>query len=160
MDWIALLLKLAHIGLALTLAAGLIGRFVVLSRAAREDRVDRVAELTDLAGPFERLVVRSSIAILPVGMATAWAQGYPWLGLTTGWMLVTVIIYLGLTALVPTVFLPSGRRFESALADARGQGAVTPTLRAEFANPTVRLARNAELAGIAVIVALMVLKPF
>ena len=94
MEWIALLLKLAHIGLALTLVAGLIGRFVVLSRAAREDRVDRVAELTDLAGPFERLVVRSSLAILPVGMATAWAQGYEWLGLTTGWMLVTVVIYL------------------------------------------------------------------
>ena len=34
MEWIALLLKLAHIGLALTLVAGLIGRFVVLSRAA------------------------------------------------------------------------------------------------------------------------------
>lgn len=33
MDWPALLLKLAHVSLALTLAAGLIGRFVVLSRA-------------------------------------------------------------------------------------------------------------------------------
>jgi hypothetical protein len=98
--------------------------------------------------------------ILPAGLLTAWAQDYPWLGLTTGWMLVSLIIYIAASALVPTVFLPRGRAFEAALADARAAGSVTPALRDAFADPGVRAARAFEIGGIAVIVALMVLKPF
>ena len=75
MDWVALLLKLAHIGLAMGLVAGIFGRWIVLSRAAAEDRIDRAAELSELAGPFERLDIRSSMLIIPVGLATAWAEG-------------------------------------------------------------------------------------
>jgi len=159
-DGIAGLLKLAHVALAMAFAAGIVGRIVVLSRAARSDDVERAAELTELAGPFERTVIFSSMAVLPAGLATAWAQGYDWLGLTTGWMLASVAIYAALVALVPTIFVPRGRIFEAALAEARRDGAVTPALRTAFSDPAVRFARNAEVVGLAVIVALMVLKPF
>jgi uncharacterized membrane protein len=160
MDWPALLLKLAHVALAMVLVAGMLGRWLTLRRAERADDVETAARFAEAAHPFERMVVLSSMLILPAGLLTAWAQGYAWLGLTTGWMLVSTLIYVAASALVPTVFLPRGRAFEAALADARAGGSVTPALREAFADPAVRAARGFELGGIAVIVALMVLKPF
>ena len=160
MDWLASLLKLAHVALAMILVAGAVGRLLVLRRARAEARIERVVELTELAHPFDRMVVLSSMAILPAGLLTAWAQGYEWLGLTTGWMLVSTVIYLAATALVPTIFVPRGRAFEAALREALTAGQVTPELRTAFGDPAVAFARTAELVGVALIVALMVLKPF
>jgi hypothetical protein len=160
MDWVALLLKLSHIALAMALVAGLTGRWILLRRAAASDDVEESAGIATLAGPFERLVIASSMLVRPAGLATAWAQGYPWLGLTTGWMLLTVILVVPILVLVPTVFLPRGRAFEAAMADARGKGIVTPALRRAWADPAVAFARRYEVVSIAIIVALMVLKPF
>lgn len=154
------ILKLAHVGLAMLLVAGLVGRWVTLRRARQSDDVEATARFTEAAHPFERMVVTSSLLILPAGMLTASAQGYPWLGLTTGWMLASTLIYVAATLLVPTVFLPRGRAFEAALAEARSAGTVTPTLRAAFDDPQVRAARAFEIGGVAAIVALMVVKPF
>jgi hypothetical protein len=159
-DWPALLLKLSHVGLAMLLVAGLIGRRYVLEAARRSDDVRRTTSLLRLSDPFERIVVWSSMAILPAGLLTAWAQGYDWLGLTTGWMLASTIIYVGLTTLVPLVFLPRGRAFAEVLAAAEEQGSVTPELTAAFADPAVKAARRAEIIGLALIVTLMVVKPF
>ena len=105
-------------------------------------------------------MIRGGPAILLAGMATAWAQGYPWLGLTTGWMLLSVILLLSPLPLVPLVFLPRGRIFEAALADARRQGVMTLELRAAFADPAVAFARRWELTAVAIVVVLMVTKPF
>ena len=159
LDSVALLLKLAHIALAFALVAGIFGRWVVLSRAAAEERIDRVVELSELAGPFERLLIRASMFIVPVGLATAWAQGYEWLGLTTFWILASLVLFVAVMAMVPTIFLPRGRRFEAALAAAREARSVTPELRAAFADGAVRFARTAEVVIFALIVVLMVVKP-
>jgi hypothetical protein len=159
MDFVALVLKLAHIALAMGLVAGTFGRWIVLSRAAAEDRIDRAAELSELAGPFERLVIRSSMLVVPVGLATAWAQGYDWLGLTTFWMLASLVLFVAAMLMVPTIFIPRGRRFEAALAAARQAGSVTPELRAAFHDGAVRFARTAEVVVLAIIVVLMVVKP-
>lgn len=160
MEAIALLLKLSHVVLAMVLAAGVAGRWVMLGRARGTDEVEIAARFAEAAAPFERMVVTSSMLVLPAGLLTAWAQGYPWLGLTTGWMLVSLVLYLAASALVPTVFLPRGRIFDAALADARRSGAVTAELRAAFADAAVARARLFEIAGLAIIVALMVTKPF
>ena len=93
-------------------------------------------------------------------MATAWAQDYPWLGLSTGWMALSLLLVLPILAMIPTVFLPRGRVFESAMAEARAAGRVTDDLRAAWADPAVAFARRYELAAVALIVVLMVLKPF
>ena len=121
----ALLLKLAHVGLAFLLVAGLLGRWwILLTRAARERR--RGARRALLAGG--RVAVRadradrSSPLVVLVGLVTAWAQGYPWLGLTTGWMLLTVLLIApDPRALIPLIFLPRGRVFEAEMAT-RGRG--------------------------------------
>jgi hypothetical protein len=157
---LALILKLAHVVLALALVAGVVGRWILLGRAARSDDVERAQLLADAAGPFEAIVRPTGPLLMAVGMATAWAQGYPWLGLTTGWMALSVLLIIPVLALIPTVFLPRGRVFEAEMAAARSVGEVTPGLRAAWADPAVTMARRYELFAIAAIVALMVLKPF
>ena len=160
MEPLALLLKLGHVLLAFALVAGLLGRWILLTRAARTDDVEHAHLLAEAAGPFERIVQSVSPIVVVFGLVTAWAQGYPWLGLTAGWMLLTVLLIIPILVLVPTVFLPRGRVFEAAMAEARQAGTVTPALRAAWADPAVAMARRFELAAMAVIVFLMVVKPF
>ena len=160
MEAVALLLKLAHVLAAFAFVAGLGGRWVLLTRAARSDAVERAHLLSEAAQPFERAVQVSSMALVPLGVATAWAQGYPWLGLTTGWMLLSVLLIVPAIALVPTVFVPRGRIFEAAMVAAREAGHVTPALRAAWNDRAVTTARRYEIASVALIVALMVVKPF
>jgi Predicted integral membrane protein (DUF2269) len=159
MDW-AGILKLIHVVLAMALVTGIFGRWLLLAAAERSDRLERTEALLDASEPFEMTVRVSSLLVLVAGLLTAWAQGYEWVGLTTGWMLASLILALAIAVLVPTVFIPRGRQFALALEGARGAGEVTPELRASFADPTLRAAHVAELAALAIIVALMVLKPF
>ena len=160
MDWLALLLKLAHVVLAFAMFAGLVGRWILLSRAAASEDVERAHLLAEAASPFERIVQSVSPLVVIVGLVTAWAQGYEWLGLTTGWMLLTVLLIVPIIVFIPTIFLPRGRVFEAEMAAARAAGEVTPGLRAAWADPAVAMARRYELVTIVIIVALMVLKPF
>jgi uncharacterized membrane protein len=158
MDW-SLLATLLHVLTAFVFVAGLLGRWVLLSRAQATEHVERAHLLAESARPFERMVVTGSFLVLPAGLLAAWARGYEWLGLTTGWVLVATILYLSLAPLVPLVFLPRGRRFEAAMAEARKAGELTPQLRAAFADRAVTLARTYELSAVLLIIALMVLKP-
>jgi hypothetical protein len=75
-------------------------------------------------------------------------------------MLLTVLLIIPILILIPTVFIPRGRVFESAMAEAREARTVTPTLRAAWSDPAVAMARRYELVAIVIIVGLMVLKPF
>ena len=160
MEALAPLLKLGHILLAFVLVAGLAGRWMLLTRAARTDDVERSHMLAEAASPFERAVQVASPILIVSGLATAWAQGYPWLGLTTGWMLLSVLLIIPILVMIPTIFIPRSRVFEAAMADARAKGAITPRLRSAWADPAVAFARRYELASMPIIVALMVLKPF
>jgi uncharacterized membrane protein len=157
---LALLLKLCHVMAAFAMVGGLLGRWILLTRAARSEDVERSHLLADAAAPFERLVQVVSPLVVVIGLVTAWAQGYPWLGLTTGWMLATVLLIIPILVMIPAIFVPRGRAFEAEMAAAREAGTVTPGLRAAWADPAVALARRYELAAIGLIVALMVLKPF
>jgi hypothetical protein len=154
------LAKLIHILVAFGFITGLLGRWILLRSARRAEDVETAYRLSQAASPFERLVIQGGNLVLPAGLLTAWAQGYEWLGLTTGWMLVSVVLLLSVIPLVPLVFLPRGRVFESAMASARAAGTVTPELGAAFADPMVAFAHWYELTAVGIVVALMVLKPF
>jgi uncharacterized membrane protein len=158
MGW-ADLAKLVHVLVAFGFITGLLGRWILLRKAARADEVETAYGLSQAAAPFERLVIWGSNLVLPAGLLTASAQGYPWLGLTTGWMLLSVVLLLSVIPLVPLVFLPRGKVFEAAMASARSSGNVTPELRAAFADPVVALAHWYELIAVGIVVALMVLRP-
>jgi hypothetical protein len=154
------LAKLVHIGVAFGFVSGLLGRWFLLARAARSNEVETAYQLSHAAAPFERLVIWGGNLIIPAGFLTAWAQGYPWLGLTTGWMLLSVILLLSTLPFVPLVFLPKGKVFEGEMAAARSEGAVTTGLRAAFADPMVAFGHWYERGVVAIVIALMVLKPF
>ena len=154
------LAKLVHILVAFGFITGLLGRWILLGSAAKAEEVENAYRLSQAAAPFEKLVIRGGNLVLPAGLLTAWAQGYPWLGLTTGWMIASVVIMLSVLPLIPLVFLPKGRVFEAAMSAARAAGTVTPELRAAFRDPQVAFAHRYELGAVALVVALMVLKPF
>ena len=155
---------LLHVATVLWAVSGLLGRAYALDASARATDVRVTRILLDLAGRFERtMVIPGFIALLITGVAAALLGQYPMLGpLQNGplWIFGSLVLYIAINLLVPTVFLPRGRLFAQALDEAISQGQVTARLRAAFADSTVRWAHRAELAGIALIVALMVLKPF
>jgi Predicted integral membrane protein (DUF2269) len=154
-------LKFAHVVVAFAFVAGLIGRGIVLRQAARSSDIATVSLLTSLAGRFENaLVIPGSTAVLPAGLLTMWAEHMPFVAHGSYWLVTSVVVYAGLIALVPTIFLPRGRAFGVALVSAQERGTVTPDLKAAFHDPAVAFARNAELLGVAFILAMMVLKPF
>jgi len=154
------LAKLLHVAIAIVFISGLIGRWILLRRAAAASDPESAYLLARAAAPFEQIVIRGGPLILAAGLLTAWAQGYPWLGLTTGWMIASFVLLVSPLPFVPLVFLPRGKVFEAELEAARTQGVITPGLRAAFADPMVALARRWELSAVALVVLLMVLKPF
>lgn len=159
MELAASLLKLLHVAIAIVFVAGLIGRWILLTRAASVDNPETAFQLAHAAGPFEQIVIRGGPFLIGAGLLTAWAQGYPWLGLTTGWMLGSVLLLLTTIPPVPLVFVPKGKIFEDELAAARTAGVMTPGLQAAFADRAVAMARRWEFIIIGLVIALMVLKP-
>lgn len=156
---IAMILKLVHVLSAFWFVAGLLGRGLSLSQAARATDIHMANMLVQLAGRFERLmVIPGSSVVFLVGLVTAWAQHT--LLLETRWLLVSIILFLSLVPVVIWIFLPRGKVFEQALADALAQGKVTPQLTAAFHDQAVAWAHRYELLVVAIIILLMIAKPF
>lgn len=160
MDW-PNVIKLVHVVFGFTLVAGLIGRWSLERSAGRADNPGTAFALSRASSLFERLVLVSGPGIIVAGLATAWVKGYPYLGLTTGWMLLSLILVLVFPfVLAPLVYIPRTRAIASAMADARDKGVFTPELRAAFANRALKSARWYEAVATTLVIALMVLKPF
>ena len=160
MDW-SNVIKLVHVALGFTLVAGLIGRWNLERRAGIEADPEAAFALTEAGSLFERLVLVSGPGIILTGLATAGFKGYPYLGLTTGWMLLSLILVLSFPlVLAPLVYIPRTRDIAAAMADARNKGIFTPELRAAFASRALRGARWYEAVVTTIVIALMVLKPF
>ena len=156
-EWVVLL----HVAVAFWFVGGLIGRNLTLAKARASTEIVVVGELTELAGRFERfMVIPGSAAVLVAGLLAAWAEDRPLAGPGNGWLLLSLVLYLTLIPLVPLVFLPRGRVFERALAEATERGEVTPELGIAFRDPAVAAARIYEEIVVALIVVLMVVKPF
>jgi uncharacterized membrane protein len=161
---IFLLMKLLHVASAMVLVGGLVARFLALGAASRSGDIRTTQALTELGGKFEtQMVIPASMTLLVTGVLAALLGGFPLLGPVQGgpwWLLVSLVLYVATIVLVPTVFLPRGRVFGAALDDAVARDEVTSGLRAAFADRVVARSHWAEFIGVAVIVVLMVLKPF
>jgi hypothetical protein len=160
-------LRLIHALTGILLVAGLLGRWVALSQAehaTREGELAVVQGLLRASSVFERIVIPASIAVLVLGLLTAWSYGYPLFGSLQGrggnWLPVSLLLYLSMFPLVPLVFLPKGRRFGAALDEALSLGRVTPALGAAFGDPRVRAAHVYEFAVVVVVLVLMLSRPF
>jgi uncharacterized membrane protein len=162
---LAIFLRLLHVLTAFWLVSGLVGRGLTLAQAERTTDIPRMRSLLTLAGRFERLmVIPASFAVLLFGLLTAWVLGVPLLGFLQGassnWLLLSLLLYLSTIPLIPLIFIPRGKAFESALEEATAQGTVTTGLQTAFADPVVRAAHIYEFAAIAVVLILMVTRPF
>ena len=140
-------------------------RQVVRSLTARASEVSVIVALTQAAGRVERLmVIPGNILAIVFGLILALAIRAPILGslqgANTNWILASIVILAILLPLVPLVFLPRGKVFEAALLDASAKGTISPELRHQMADPVVGWAHRAEMSGVALIVFLMVVKPF
>ena len=153
-----------HALIGVLFIAGLIGRWMILGAAARATELPAMKTLTAAAGPFERIVIVTSPLILLFGVVAAFMQGRSVLGPLTGgsvdWLFVSLLLYLSVLPLIPLVFIPRGKVFESTLAAATVEGRVTPALQAAWRDPAVRAAHLYELGSVTVVLILMLAKPF
>jgi hypothetical protein len=156
---------LVHALSGILFLATLIGRWIVLGVAERASTLSEMRVVLRVSSPFERLVRVVSGVVLVLGIAAAVAVGRPFLGPIQGghvdWLFVALLLYLSIIPLVPLVFLPKGRVFEAALADAEARGdQVTPVLRAAWTDPVTRAAHVYELGAVTLVLVLMMAKPF
>ncbi len=162
---LAIVIKLLHVLSAMWLVSGLLGRRLAVGQAAQATNIHTLSDLVKLGGQFEqRMVIPGSSAVFLLGLATAWLQGWPMLGFLQGansnWLLVAILLFLTLIPIIVFVFVPRGRIFDRALEKALAQEQVTPELSAAFADRPVYVAHVYELVIMAVIIILMVTKPF
>jgi uncharacterized membrane protein len=162
---LGILSRVLHVAVAFWFVGGFVGRALVLLHARRSRDVQSVATLTELAGAFDRLmVIPGSTAVLLLGLSTAWIQGYPLFGFLQGshtnWVLASLVLFIGIMALGPTVFLPTSRTLDRAVVLAQAEGEVTPALSAALNSRKADLALGTEAVVVAVIIVLMVVKPF
>lgn len=157
--------RLLHVAFAMWFVAGLVGRTYTFSEARKSANLPIVARLCKLGGGFDRyFVIPGSQAVLVLGLVTAWLGGYPLFGFlqgaTANWLLISLVLFGVLLALVPTVFIPSGKAFDAALQQAVTVGRVTSELTIALNDRRVAWAHRTEFALVAAIVVLMVVKPF
>jgi len=155
---------LIHALVGVVFVAGLVGRWIVLGAAARATELPAMKTLAAAAGPFERIVIIGSMLVMLLGLVAAFAAGRSVLGPLTGgsvdWLFVSLLLFVSIIPLVPLVFLPRGRVFEAAMAEAEAAGQVTPALRAAWADPIVRAAHIYELGVVTAVLVLMLSEPF
>jgi hypothetical protein len=158
------ILKVVHAVLGVWIIAGLVGRWVTLRQAATSSDIAAVHTLLRLSDRFEWMVIRIPPVVLLLGVATAIAQGRPFLGPLQGapidWLFVSIAIYLSVIPVIPLVFIPRGKIFAAALAEATESGVVTEALTARFRDPVVFAAHVYELGVMVVVLVLMITKPF
>ena len=160
-----LVLELLHVFAVFWFISGMAGRTVAQAQARRAAGLPEMEAALRFSRLFDRTMVQpASFLVLGAGLVTAYLKGWPILGPMTGnppyWVFASLALFLSAFLLVPTVFIPSGKRFRLALDAAREQGTVTPQLTAALGDRTVALAHAWEWIAIALITVLMVAKPF
>ncbi len=162
---IAIILKLIHVLTAFWFISGILGRGIALSRAKKASEVKTVDALMQTVDLFDkRMVIPGSFAVLVAGIVAALASNWPMLGFLEGgkvnWLFVSILLFVSNIPLIIFVYNPRGKIFGEALQDALAKGQVTAELSAAFRDRVVAVAHGYELVSIAVIVVLMVTKPF
>jgi hypothetical protein len=162
---LAIFLKLIHVLAAFWIVIGLAGRNITLAQARQAVDIRDLSTLMPLVNIFDRrMVIPGSSAVLLAGLLTALSQGWPlfgvFQGVRSGWLLLSLLLFLTTIPLVIFVFVPSGKVFEAAYNRAVAEGRITEELVSAFRNPAVKAARTYEIVVVGLIIALMVLKPF
>jgi len=164
MNWY-IAIKFLHIIAVIMFVGSLFARQLVRRYANQTNDIRVFTTLSHAAGKIEGiLVIPGSQATLVLGIILALIGHFPILGFLQGasqnWLLVSNILLIVILVLVPTIFIPRGKKFEPILQAALAKGEVTQELRATMDDKVVKLAHLYEEIATIIIVALMVLKPF
>ena len=160
------IMKLLHVLAAFWFVGGLVGRDFAFWQAGRATNVQAVQALLQISDFFERYgVIPVSLAVFLFGLIATLLQKWPLLGFLQGspinWLLVSFILYLGISlAIGPLKLVPRRKQRTHALEEAFTQGVITPELTASLHDKVVVQFRMVELAIVVVIIILMVTKPF
>lgn len=157
--------RLLHIAAVIMMVGGIFARQVVRGIAKKSNDVKVIASLTQVAGRLDwAMVIPGGNLVLVFGVILALMLKWPIFGFLQGasqnWLLVSNILLVIISILVPAIFLPHNKKVESILQRALTEGRVTPELSAALDNRTNKLGHYAEEAIVLVVAALMVLKPF
>jgi uncharacterized membrane protein len=160
-----ILFRFLHIASAIVFVGGILARQLVRSVASRSEDIQGFAALNKAAGRIENsMVIPGNMAVIVFGVIVALTSGPPILGFLQGasrnWLLVSNLLLLVGIVAVPTVFLPRGKKFATALEQALKEGRFTNELREALDDGVVRFFHSLEIVVILVIVILMVFKPF
>ena len=161
-----MLMKLLHVLAAFWMISGVVGRGLAFWQAGRAKDVHAVHALLEVSEFFERYaVIPVSIAVLVFGLIVTWMQKWPLFGFLQGspinWLLVSFVLYIGISALIGPLGLIARRRERTrALEESLAQGTITPQLSAALNDQVVIRFRAVEFLTTVVIIILMVTKPF
>lgn len=164
MNWY-ILVKFLHIASVIVCVGGMFARQLIRQSANKTNDIQSFATFSQAAGKIESaMVIPGMTAIMVFGVILGLVGHSPILGFLQGatqnWLLVSNLLLIGVLVIIPTVFVPRGKKFDPLLQDALAKGQITPELRAAMNDNTVRLAHRYEEVALIVITALMVLKPF
>jgi hypothetical protein len=124
-----------------------------------------LATLSRAAGRIENgMIIPDHSAVILFGIFLALQTQAPIFGFLQGaaqnWLLVSNLLLVVGFLPVPLVFLPRGKQFDAALQQALAEGHITPALCAALDDKLIRALHIGEIVGVALIVWLMVFKPF
>jgi hypothetical protein len=154
-----------HVFSVFWLVTGIVGRDMCWAHAAKAVDLAALRQIASLASVFEMRAVRpSTFVVLVTGLVAVQLRGHSLFAFFRGegpaWPFTALLIYLSIIPVIVLVFLPKGRVYQAALAEAESRGELTERLRRAIADPAVQAARGYEMLMIAVLVFLMVAKPF
>lgn len=164
MSWYALF-RFLHIVSAIMFVGGLFARQVVRAYARKASDVKIFAELSLGAGRIERLmIIPGNMAVIIFGVVVAVILDAPIFGFLQGasanWLLVSNLLLATGFIIVPFIFVPRGKIFDTILAQALSEGRITTDLLAALDDPVVKMAHIYEEVMVLVVIGLMVFKPF
>ena len=146
--------------------SGVVGRDLAFWWAGRAKDVQAVQALLQASDFFERYaVIPVSMAVLLFGLIVTWMQKWPLFGVLQGsptnWLLVSFILFVGMSAFIAPLGLVARRKERTrAVEEALAQGTITSALSAALNDRVVNRFRAVELIITVIIIILMVTKPF
>ena len=160
------LIKLLHVLAAFWFIGGVIGRDFAFWQAGRATNVQAVQALLQISDFFERYaIIPVSMVVFLFGLIITLLQRWPLFGFLQGspinWLLVSFILYLGISlAIGPLKLVQRRKQRTRALDEALTEGIITPGLNAALHDEVVVRFRMVEFVVLVVIIILMVTKPF
>jgi uncharacterized membrane protein len=159
-------MKLMHVLAAFWMISGVVGRDLAFWWAGKAKDVHAIQALLQVSEFFERYaVIPVSVAVLVFGLVITWMQKWPLFGFLQGsptnWLVVSFILFVGVSAVIAPLRLVSRRRERiRAMEEDLAQGTITAALTAALSDRVVNRFRAAELIIMVIIIILMVTKPF